>query len=94
MTRHQRRKRALARKTAKVVARNLRTPLAFERSGGQVSGVYRGLHAPRAYGTGVTPMTHKVTRVYGSPRAHLLFSMARDAVGSWNDNSKRPPLRK
>ena len=98
MTRHQRRKRALARKSAKVVARNLATPSVRENSVGLVSWAYRGDAFDRARGMGVTPghlvQSRKATAILGSAHAASLFSTQFDAVGSWNDNSKRPPLRK
>lgn len=83
MTRHQRRKAAKAQQAAKIVQRNLSTPCVLDNSRGLVSGIYSGQRLDRARGQGVTPMTHRVTRVEGSPHAPLLFSTRNDAKGSW-----------
>jgi hypothetical protein len=67
-TRHQRRKlaaqRAAARERRERVIENLSAPAdRFRPRGSQISGIYRGENG-RARGTGVVPMTHKVTAVY------------------------------
>jgi hypothetical protein len=67
MTRHQRRKRArlfaAARERSEIVRSNLSAPAdRFTPRGRLVSGVYEGENG-RARGTGVVPMTHKVSAV-------------------------------
>lgn len=91
MTRHQRRKLAAARAVAAsrkaVVRDNLSTPLERVRLRGTlVSPVYAG-EGGRARGVGVSPMTHKVTRVLSDkPYAHALGSGAtRKTVKRVND---------